>query len=462
MRFLILFLATPLWASDITVTPSPFRIEHRFDASVLPAAHESLSLQPESWKVFTIETLLDHGSAVKKGDVLVSFERETYDHQLADQTRAAATAELSLATQELNFTKLTAETALRLDAAKQAKQIADENLDYFVKIGRPAAEAELEQSLKSSEFRLAAAKEELKQLKQMYDADDLTEETEEIILERQKYAVEVAVFSLSETKRSIASKRTFGLPREHSQLKQVAAEAAIALAKAEQNLPRALKTSEFELEGAREAFKRQQIELERLKKDSALLAWKAPSDGVLLHGSLEDKQWQLGDLAKSLKIGGTAPLERSILSFAPAGAPPTFAAWVEPSMARTLAADTAVSLTIPGREEVSLTGKVALVSPNPSASGKQVVTLAADWPADIPALWTSPVKCIVVAYEKADAIQLPTNALQLGADGSWNIEVKLADGKTERRSVKRGRISGKSTEILEGLEPGQVIVTPGE
>lgn len=67
-----------------------------------------------------------------------------------------------------------------------------------------------------------------------------------------------------------------------------------------------------------------------------------------------------------------------------------------------------------------------------------------------------------MAYEKVDALQVPTNALQLAADGSWTVEVKLADGKTERRGVTRGRVSGKSTEILSGLEPGQVVVTPGE
>ena len=38
--------------------------------------------------------------------------------------------------------------------------------------------------------------------------------------------------------------------------------------------------------------------------------------------------------------------------------------------------------------------------------------------------------------------------------------MKLADGKTERRPVKRGRISGENTEILSGLEVGQVVIAP--
>jgi hypothetical protein len=38
--------------------------------------------------------------------------------------------------------------------------------------------------------------------------------------------------------------------------------------------------------------------------------------------------------------------------------------------------------------------------------------------------------------------------------------VKLADGKTERRPVKRGRVFNDECEILSGLETGQVVVVP--
>jgi len=465
MRYLSLLLIAPLTAADLTVKPEPFRVQHSFEASVLPTEHHSLKLQPESWTTYTIESLLDHGSVVKQGDLLIAFEREDYDRKVADQGRAVATAELNLATQALNSAKLKEEVSLQMETAKRSKKIADENLDYFVKVGRPAAEQSIVQDLKESEFRLAAAKEELKQLQLMYDADDLTEETEEIILERQKFFVADAEFSLKKTQRAADSKRKFGLPRELEQLKKASAEATIALAKAEQNLPRTLQTSELGLQGAREELKRQKLELERLKKDSALLAWKSPADGVFLHGSLDDGRWQLGDLAKVLKVGGSTPLERVLVSVAPAGSAPRLTAWVSPAIARSFAAEMPVSISIPGHEQIALGGKIGAISSSPNIEAKQSITLTTEWPAELPnlqSLWTSPIKCAAVAYEKADAIQVPTKAIQLGADGNWTVEVKLADGKTERRGVTRGHTNGKSTEILAGLEPGQVVVTPGE
>ena len=51
-------------------------------------------------------------------------------------------------------------------------------------------------------FMLDYEKDELEQLEKMYEADDLTEETEEIVLKRQRNSVEFAEFSLENAKLS--------------------------------------------------------------------------------------------------------------------------------------------------------------------------------------------------------------------------------------------------------------------
>ncbi|MEO5716030.1 MAG: efflux RND transporter periplasmic adaptor subunit, partial [Luteolibacter sp.] len=65
----------------------------------------------------------------------------------------------------------------------------------------------------------------------------------------------------------------------------------------------------------------------------------------------------------------------------------------------------------------------------------------------------------LISYQQPAAIAVPNKALGFD-DSGWTVEVKLADGKTERRSVKRGRASKDETEILSGLEVGQVVVVP--
>ena len=85
--------------------------------------------------------------------------------------------------------------------------------------------------------------------------------------------------------------------------------------------------------------------------------------------------------------------------------------------------------------------------------------LAATWPKDFVPATGATAQIRMISYHQAAAIAIPNKALNLDPKG-WSVNVKLADGKTERRPVKRGRVSKEDVEILSGLEVGQVIVTP--
>lgn len=65
----------------------------------------------------------------------------------------------------------------------------------------------------------------------------------------------------------------------------------------------------------------------------------------------------------------------------------------------------------------------------------------------------------IISYSNEKAIAVPTKAIELGAKG-WTIEVKLADGKTERRVITRGKSNSEITEITTGAEAGQVVIVP--
>ena len=97
---------------------------------------------------------------------------------------------------------LTVKAVGRLKTAEVAYNRARDDHKYYVEIERPLQEESTKRSLQSSERYLESATEELNQLLKMYKEDDLTEETEEIILKRQRYAVESAEFRLKSSKLS--------------------------------------------------------------------------------------------------------------------------------------------------------------------------------------------------------------------------------------------------------------------
>jgi len=470
MKFLP-FLAASLAAShaaEITVEAKPFVIDRGFTAIILPAKPLLVAIDPEAWAEFTVEAILPHGSAVKKGDVLVKFDREGYDRKLEDSRRAVQSRALTLANQELSFLKLEQETAIKLEAARRARRVAAEELEYFTKTGRKAQEEELADDLEGSKRRLEAAQEELKQLKMMYDADDLTEQTEEIILKRQEYAVKSAELGLKLADLSITRSLGVVLPRRADALATDAKSTDIELEKAEKNLPRGLETARLDLEGARTAAAREKSDLADLEKDAALMEIKATADGVFYHGALDEGRWTLGELAKALVKGGRIPLIRPFATVVPGDADLGLVANVEEGTARSLRKLMKGSVTAAGREDVALTATIQQIAAVPGADGKYRVDLLPEWPEDEKLEWPADLdvapgmnfECRFVVHKEDASITLPAKALRAEDGGKWTIQMKMADGKSEPRAVTRGRISGDRVEILGGLEAGQVVIIP--
>ncbi len=465
---LLLVAAAASPGAETTLETKPFRIEKSFQAAVLPAKPVLLSVDPEGWADFTIEEILPHGSLVKKGDVLVKFDRENIDKKLEDLRRAVEARELSLASQELSFAKLEEETALKLEAARRAEKIAAEELAYFTKTGRKVQEEDTIDNLEGTKRRLEAAQEELKQLRMMYDADDLTEQTEEIILKRQEYAVQSSELALKHAE--LATKRSLDvlLPRRADSLATEARSTAIELEKAEKNLPRALESARLDLEAARTAATREKQDLAELEKDAALMEIKASADGIFYHGSLDDGRWTLGELAKALVKGGKVPLIRPFASIVPSDARMALVAHVDEATARSLSKDLKGHLTAAGREDVPMIANIGAIAGIPAADGRYRVDLARDaapeagtaWPEGLQVVPGMNFECRFVVHQKEAAITVPVKALQPGPGGTWTVDVKTADGKSESRTVTRGRISGDKAEILSGLESGQVVVIP--
>lgn len=455
-------------AAELTVEAKPFRIDRGFTATLLPAKPLLIAIEPDAWADFAIDEIVPHGKTVKKGDVVVKFDREAYDRKLEDLRRAVQSRALSLASQELAFVKLEEETALKLEAARRAASQAAEELEYFTKVGRKTDEEEIADRLEGARHRLEATREELKQLKMMYEADDLTEQTEEIILKRQEFAVQSTELSLKHTE--LATKRALEvtLPRRAIALETEAKGSAIELEKAEKNLPRGLESARLDLESARTAAAREKDELAKVEKDAALLEIKAAADGIFYHGSLDEGRWSLGELAKVLVKGGRVPFIRPFASIVPADADLGLTAHVDEAMARVLKAQLKGSLTAAGREDVALSATVQEIASVPGGDGKFRVDLLPEWPEKDKLEWPADLdvapgmsfECRFVIHREDSAITVPLKALNAAEGGAWTVQVKMADGKSETRPVSRGRVNGDQVEITAGLEGGQVVIIP--
>jgi multidrug resistance efflux pump len=397
---------------------------------------------------------------VKAGELLVEFDTEAIDRKLDDSKRAVDSATLTLGQTEVELKSLKESLPLKLDVTKRAARNAADDLAYFNDTSRKIKEQRAEETLKRYQHALEGEREELRQLEKMYKADDLTEETEEIILKRQHDSVSAAEFALKAEE--LDHKRTLEteIPREAEELISAAKSTALALAKAETELPRQISLKEIEFTAARIAFERQKDDFAKLSADRKLIEpIKAPVDGWFYYGAIEDGRWTTGEAIKTLVPSGQVAAKKTFATFIPASSPLTLTAYTDESTAVSLPADCSGFAIAPGREDLVIPAKVAKIAPTPGTDGRFRIDLTATWPANAAPVPGANAQVRLISYENPTALAVPATALRATKDG-WSVTVKLADGKTGPQAVKRGRVSGELVEILSGLEAGQVIVTP--
>ena len=107
---------------------------------------------------------------------------------------------------------------LEMAEAERAAKVAAEDLARFLAVERAAAEEQAKFAVRSAEERVKYAREELEQLEKMYKDKDLTEETEEMILQRTRFEVEQAEQALKRVKENSEEMLLLGIDRKSTRL----------------------------------------------------------------------------------------------------------------------------------------------------------------------------------------------------------------------------------------------------
>ena len=149
-----------------------------------------------------------------------------------------ATLDLQVAVADLELLETT--SPMELAALERKNKKVQEDLKRYKKIKRPHQQESAEIALKNAHDSLAYAEEELKQLRRMYESDDLTEETEEIVLTRAETAVERSKFSLKSAKIKKEEALSFKIPRESVTLEETAKRSELDLKTSRKTHPVAL------------------------------------------------------------------------------------------------------------------------------------------------------------------------------------------------------------------------------
>ena len=451
--------ATLVCAEELKIESRPFMVEKTFNASVMPGGDETIvRIEPKVWGEFSIEEIVAHGKRVAKGEVLIRFDAEAIDRKLEDLRREIAADKISLdqAVQDLAQAQETAPQ--RIEALQRAAKIAAEENDHFLKVRRKAQIETADQQLERRKQVLANEQEELKQLQQMYDADDLTENTEEIILTRQKDAVAAAEFGLRMEQLDHQRKIEVSLPREEVTLANGLRDAEMRLRYGTTEIPLAVEAKKNALETLKIKHARLLESLAELEHDRTLFEIKAASDGWFYHGTIENGRWSRGE-SKPLAKYSKLLAKQAVATLISAKSDRVLTAHLDEATAGALPSEFVGIATPSGREDLEIPVSLANLSTIPANDGSFRIDLNAKWPEKFQAVVGTTMSVRVISHQREAAIVIPRKALERDARG-WTVELKLADGKTERRVVKCGKRKADDVEVLSGLEAGQIILVP--
>ncbi len=456
------------WADDQepdqkthTVKAQPFRIEIELNGTAVAEKMTEVAVEPRSWATWTVEDAVAHGTHVRKGDVLVRFNTKDIDEAITDLKVELELTDLAIAKVENELPLLKKTLAMDTADAERALRIITEDTRHFMEIEKDFDLRNTKFSLESSTQRYENVLEELVQLEKMYEADDLVEETEEIILKRQRNSVAAAKLSLERA--TIAHDRALSIGLErNAESKQLALDRSeLSTKKATSNLELALKQKQLEYAKQKIARDRGHEKLAMLQHDREAMVVHAPAAGTIYYGQCVDGKWEkIAAMRPKLRRHGKISANEVIMTvvgdgeiYIAAEVPESNLSDVRPAME--------VSVSFPALGENKAKGRVESISQTLVAEGKFAAkfTLANDGRIErlTPGMSS---KMELVAYANQSALLVPTSAVITDAWDDQNKHVILVDdeGKQTKQSVKTGREKDGRIEILSGLASGNKIL----
>jgi HlyD family secretion protein len=441
------------------VEKSPFAIEVVLRGVFEAKEMTDVVLRPEQWGSFTVLKAVEHGARVKRGDLLVTLDMEKIDQAIVDLRTKLRLADLDMEKAKEQLAAMEKLTPMDLATAERDRRIAREDLAQMLDVELPTAKKTANFILKMSGDQLDYQKEELRQLEKMYKADDLTEETEEIVLRRARDTLARAQFSYELSKLWNEQTMKFMLPRQEESVKESTQRKVLGADQAKILLPLALQKQRIDLERMKVEQQRDDKRLQDLLNDRAAMIIKAPVDGIVYYGRCVEGKWSGGTSPEQFQRGASLSDNRVFMTIVQP----------RPLLIRAAASERDSQYVHAGLKGIArptsypdnrLPVVVSDVARVPSGETTfDTKFLIAD-EIELPLMPGMNCAVKMIGYQKKDAITVPPSALKTDPLDDSKYSVFLVDkkGNAAEHPVTIGKRNEKQIEILKGLSVGDRVL----
>jgi HlyD family secretion protein len=441
-----------------TVKEGPLKISVTQSGTIQPA--EKIIVKNQVAGSSTIVWIIDEGSKVKKGDLMVELDSSTLSDNKTDQEINVSSAEANLISARENFEVTKNQAQSDIDAAKLAYELAGLDLEKYKNGSYP-------NDLKSAQSDITTAEEELS------TAKDKLEWDKKLLSEKYLSQTEYNTDSLSHTQKELAVQlktASKDLLEKYSHKRDLAEkESAVKQDKAAlERTTRKAKASIVEAEATLKAkdgeYERQKAKLTKIENQLAATKVYAPADGTIIYAtSAEQSRSRFGGQTEPLKVGNSVR-ERQELIHLPTTAGYSVSISIPESSIDKVKVGLPAQVTVDTLPNVVFTGKVTSVASVVNAQNAflnpdlkvydTVITLDKDNNSDfLRSGMTCTAEIVVEQYDKA--VYVPVQAV-MSVSGKQTVYIAKGS-KVKPRVVETGLDNNIVIMIKNGLKAGEVI-----
>lgn len=421
-------------------------------------AREKIIIKSEVEGKTSIISLVDEGTRVKKGDLLVELDSSNLIDQKVDQEIKVMNTEATFVSARENLEVVKNQAQSDVDKAQLTHDFAIHDLDKYRK-------GEYPNQLKEAESRITLAEEELTRAKEKYEwskklyAEKYISETE---LQADELSEHRKTLDLELARNDLNLLRDYTHKRNLAQLESDVKQAKMALDRTIRKAKADVVQAEANLKAKEAEYKRQQDKLQKIKDQIEKTKIYAPAEGLVIYATSAGggPRWRRTEPLEE----GQQVRERQDLIHLPTSS--GFNAKVgvyEASLDK-------VRIGLPARVMVDAVpdkefiGRVKFIAPLPDATSAFLnpdlkiydTVIELENIENIDLLRTG-MNCTaeIIVEQHRDAVYVPVQSV-LRVNGKPTVYT-LNGSELEAREVELGLDNDRMARILSGLEPGEIV-----
>lgn len=409
-----------------------------------------------------ITFLAPEGATVKKGDVVVAFDKKQFeDLLLTTQTElAAAQRAHAIAVLAVDIQERAGASAVKLAETKLRE--AEVSLKTYQEMEGPQKLNKTDTDMNEARGKLAEAMKKVAEAQRQMQDELFTDEEQRKQLEREYNNARETARTLKNTVESLVVQRkifrAYDYPQNMENKVQARENAILEVQKAKVAATSELQQKKEEATKQKDLIDRHTRRIEDLKRDIERCELKAPVDGIIIYGDPDNNRVYYG---QQIKVGSEWYGSNTIMTI-----PDLSAFEIDFNIAEEyrgrLVEGAAADITVEAVPGLRMTGKLTKISklarprieydPSSPKVFDGTVTPDKNDPRMISGM-TARVE--IVTDQLSNVLQVPIEAV-FNDDGKPVCYVRRPDGKPEKREVKPGRSNDHYVEV-DGLKEGEEV-----